>query len=121
VSTLDIVLLAVAAALVLLVLAGTGIARRRQEARDGRLRAQLATANEALADAHAADNGWDRALLEQAARAAHGGEIEALHLVQVVDKPGKDADEAVFRVVADGGHASEVRLGRQGDRWTPRP
>ena len=120
-STLDIVLLAVAAGLVLLVLGGTVIARRRQEAREDRLRARLAAANEALAAAHAADNGWDRALLEQAVREAHGGEIEALHLVQVVDRPGKDADEAVFRVVAAGGHASEVRLGREGDRWTPRP
>ena len=45
---------------------------------------------------------------------------EALHLVQVVDRPGTDADEAVFRVVAEGGHGPrEVRLGREGDRWIP--
>lgn len=118
-STLDIVLLAVAAVLVIVVLVGTRIARRRQEFREAALREKLAAANEALADAHASDNGWDRASLERAARAAHGGAVEALHLVQVVDRPGTDADEAVFQIVGEEGRVSEVRLGRVGDRWVP--
>ncbi|MEA2340060.1 MAG: hypothetical protein QOG11_137 [Solirubrobacteraceae bacterium] len=118
-STLDIVLLAIAAVLVVLVLVGTRIARRRQEFREAALREKLAAANEALADAHASDNGWERASLEQAARDAHSGPVESLHLVQVVDRPGTDADEAVFQVVGEGGRISEVRLGRVGDRWVP--
>jgi hypothetical protein len=118
-STLDIVLLAVAAVLVLLVLAGMRIARRRQDGREAGLRERLAAANEALAHAHATDNGWDRASLEQAAREAHGGMVKALHLVQVVDRPGTDADEAVFQVVGEEGRVSEVRLGRVDDRWVP--
>src|SRR3546814_4595754 len=68
------------------------------------LETRLAAANEALADAHAADKGWKRATIEKAARdafaRAHKGvKIDALHLVQVIDKPGVDADEAVFHEI----------------------
>ena len=39
-----------------------------------------------------------------------------LHLVQVVDRPGTEEDQAVFRVVTD--HGSEyVHLHRHGDQW----
>ncbi len=120
-NTLDIVLLAVAAALILVVLVGSRIARRRTEARDALLRERLAAANEALAQAHAEDNGWAREGLEAAARVAAGsGTIEALHLVQVVDKPGTEADEAVFSAVVDG-QTREIRLGRSGDGWVAQP
>jgi len=119
VNTLDIVLLAIAVALLIVVLVGMGIARRRQEAAEARMLARLAAANEALAQAHATDNGWDRDTMEAAARAAHGGPVEALHLVQVVDNPGTDADEALFHVVS-GGQTHEVRLGRVGDEWVAR-
>lgn len=116
-NTLDIVLLAIAAILVLIVLVGSRIARRRTEGRDALLRERLAVANEALATAHAEDNGWARDVLEAAARSAVGpGTIEALQLVQVIDKPGIEADEAVFHAVVDG-HPREVRLGRTADGW----
>ncbi len=117
-TTLDIVLLALAAALVLVVLVGSRIARRRTEERDALLRERLAAANEALAQAHAEDNGWARDTLEAAARAAAGpGTVQELHLVQVIDKPGIEADEAVFQAVVDG-RPREIRLGRSGDGWT---
>jgi hypothetical protein len=117
VNTLDIVLLAVAVALVLVVLVGSRIARRRTEARDALLRERLAAANEALAQAHAEDNGWARDTLEAAARSAAGpGSIEELHLVQVIDRPGIEADEAVFTAVVDG-KPREIRLGRSGEGW----
>ena len=57
--------------------------------------------------------------LEAAARAAyadqHGGEPESLTLVEVLDRPGTDEDEAVFD--ADG---QRVVLGRRGDEWSER-
>ena len=118
-NTLDIVLLAVAAVLLLVVIVGARMARRQQESREARLRERLAAANEALAQAHAGDKGWDRETLEAAARTAHGGPVEELHLVQVIDKPGTEADEAVFEVVADG-KAREVRLGRVDAEWVAR-
>ncbi len=118
-NTLDIVLLAIAAALILVVVVGSRIARRRTEARDALLRERLAAANEALAQAHADDNGWARESLEAAARAAAGpGTIEALHLVQVIDKPGTEADEAVFSALIDG-QTREIRLGRSDGAWVP--
>ncbi len=48
-----------------------------------------------------------------------GHEVEELTLVQVVDKPGIDADEAVFSV-RGGGHEHRVVLGRAGDEWVAR-
>jgi type II secretory pathway pseudopilin PulG len=117
VNTLDIVLLAVAAVFVLVVVVGSSIARRRTEAREHLLRQRLAAANEALAQAHADDNGWARDTLEAAVRAAAGQDApDELHLVQVIDKPGIQADEAVFQVTT-GGHTREIRLGRTDEGW----
>ncbi|HEY4094591.1 MAG TPA: hypothetical protein VGM33_03730, partial [Baekduia sp.] len=64
------------------------------------------------------DRGWDRATIEAAARAAVAPrEIRDLHLVQVVDKPGTDADQAVLRVVAADGAESTLTLGRREGAW----
>jgi type II secretory pathway pseudopilin PulG len=116
VSALDIVLIAVAAVLLVIVLAGWRRSVRAAEARDAALLRDLSSANEALARAHAADNGWDRATMEAAAREAFGGEPEELQLVQVIDRPGTEEDEAVFHAVA-AGRTTEVRLRRSGDSW----
>lgn len=119
-NTLDIILLAIALIAVLVVVVGARIARRRTEARDGQLLERLSAANEALAHAHAEDNGWARDILEAAARQAAGpGTPDALHLVQVIDKPGVDADEAIFHAVF-AGEVREIRLGRSGDGWVAR-
>jgi type II secretory pathway pseudopilin PulG len=121
VSTLEIVLIVIAAVLLLLFIGGIFAAGRRADALEDQLQTRLAAANEALAQAHAADKGWQRATIEKAARDAFtkankGVKIDALHLVQVVDKPGVDADEAVFHVVtADGTHS--LTLGRAGGEW----
>ncbi len=122
-STFAIVLVAVAALLVLLVLGGIVASGRAARARETRLKAEVEQADRALAQAHAGDNGWDAAQMETAARAAwssghHANEpIAALHLVQVIDRPGTDADEAVYRVVGAGGHEHDVVLKRSGDSW----
>jgi hypothetical protein len=91
---------------------------RRQKVLDERLAAQIETADAALADARAEDRGWDRALIEAAARAAVAPRnVRELHLVQVVDQPGTDADQAVVRVEAVDGTASTVTLGRRDGAW----
>ena len=123
VGTFAIVLIVVAAVLVLLVLGGIVASGRAARARETRLRAEVEQADQALAQAHAGDNGWDAKQMEAAARAAwgnghHGGEpVAALHLVQVIDRPGTDGDEAVYRIVRAGGHEHDVVLKRSGDSW----
>jgi type II secretory pathway pseudopilin PulG len=113
-------------ALLVLALAGGGYvaAARRTRARERTLVAELAAAEGALAQAHASDKGWDRGLLESAARevaAARFGAtpIDALLLVQVVDRPGTDADQAVFRVQTADGDEHRITLGRTGGVWGP--
>jgi hypothetical protein len=94
---------------------------RRRRTMDARFHVQLEEANAALAAARAEDRGWERPNLEAAVRAAHGrahpgAEIRELHLIQVVDRPGTESDQARFRVVdAHGEH--EILLGRRGDDW----
>ena len=68
------------------------------------------------------DKGWERSLLEDAAKAAFAerstAAVRELQLVQVVDKPGTEDDQAVFRVITD--HGSEIlHLDRHGDAWVP--
>ena len=98
-STLAIVLLAVAAVLLLLFLGGlayTVLRERRTRARDAQ---EIAEADRALEAARAADRGWERAALERAAREAiaserPGFEYDSLALVLVDDRPGVTEDRA---------------------------
>jgi hypothetical protein len=91
--------------------------RRRDKLADGLL-ARIEAADAALADARAQDKGWERATIEAAARAAIAPqEVRELQLVQVVDKPGTDADQAVFRVVGADGAEHTVTLGRRDGAW----
>jgi type II secretory pathway pseudopilin PulG len=120
VSTLAVVLVVLVVLIVLLVIGGLVATGRRRKADESALRAELQAANEALAEAHAQDKGWERAGLERAAQAAFArrshAEVRGLHLVQVVDRPGTEDDQAVFRVVTDHG-AEYVHLHRRGDAW----
>jgi len=123
VSVLGIVLVVIVVVVALLVVGGLVITRRRAGAQEARLRSEVEEANQALASAHADDKGWHRDRLEQAAREAFAersaADVRELQLVQVVDRPGKDDDQAVFRVITD--HGSEyLHLDRHGDRWLPR-
>jgi type II secretory pathway pseudopilin PulG len=123
ISTIGIVLLVLLGLLVLLVAGGYVAAARRARMRERELKRQLRAADEALAQAHASDKGWERSALEAAARKAFAdrfgdGGFEAMHLVQVIDRPGTDADQAVFRVqTPDGEH--RITLGRTGGVWGP--
>ena len=109
-------LIIVIAVLVLLAVGGV-IARRRQLARSRpAFEASLEQVNRDLAAAAAADRGWDRATLEETARRiyAHerGGEPPELTLVEVLDRPGTDDDQAVFRCGNE-----HLTLGRRGGEW----
>ncbi len=124
VSTLGIVLIVVVVLIVLLVAGGYVAATRRAKADEGALHREIAAAEGDLAQAHASDKGWDPAILASAAQiaaterfgdAAVGDPL----LVQVIDRPGTDADQAVFLVrTADGGE-HRMTLGRAGGVWGP--
>ena len=120
-ETWELVVLIVLGVLVLLFIGGlAGNARMRRD-RESSLAARIAEADNHLAQARAQDRGWDPALLEAAAREAFasrrpGVEITGLDLVQVVDKPGTDEDQARMRVTHAQG-ADEIDLRRTGDRW----
>ena len=113
----DIVILVVVAVLLALFVAGYLANARRRRAEDAALRERAAAADQHLAQAHAEDKGWERGGLESAAREAyaarHGSPPRRLTLVQVVDHPGVEEDEAVF--VADG---QEIVLARRGGAWS---
>jgi hypothetical protein len=113
-------LIIVLVVLVVLVV-GSIVARNRQLAstRPAFERA-LAQVERDLVAAAASDRGWDRSLLEAAARRIvaerFGSEPEELTLVEVIDKPGTEADQAVFDAHV-GGARHRVVLGRAGGEW----
>jgi type II secretory pathway pseudopilin PulG len=124
VSTLGLILLIVLAIVVVLAAGGYMAMTRRTQTREAALKRELAHAEDALAQAHALDKGWDRATLEAAAVAAAAerfgpGAVGKPQLVQVIDQPGVDADEAVFRFEGADGKEHRITLGRAGGEWGP--
>jgi hypothetical protein len=120
VSTVEIILIAVVAVFGLLALGGFLAGRRRAAANEPHFIRELKRVNQDLAEAHAADNGWEPVRLHEAAKHAfteqHGGDVVDVTLVQVIDPPGTDDDKAVFHILgADGQHT--VTMGRHGDDW----
>jgi len=120
VSTLAIIVVVILALFALLIVGGLVANARRSRAEEGELRVTLQAADRALAQARAADRGWDRAALEAACRDAFAARSPAepreLLLLQVVDRPGTEEDQALFRVVTDAGW-EEILLMRSGDEW----
>jgi Flp pilus assembly protein TadB len=104
---------------VIVVLAvGGAFARSRQLARSRpAFEASLEQVNRDLAAAAAQDRGWDRSTLEEAARRIYreesGEEAAELELVEVLDRPGTDQDQAVFRVAG----SRRFILGRRDGEW----
>jgi hypothetical protein len=107
---------------VLLLAIGGAYARSRQLRRSRpAFEASLEQVNRDLAAAAAADRGWDRDTLEAAARRIYaeergGAEPESLVLVEMADRPGTDADQAVFRCES-GGERHYLTLGRRDGEW----
>jgi Flp pilus assembly protein TadB len=103
---------------VLLLLAIGGYFARKRQLQRSRpaFERSLEQVNRDLAAAAAQDRGWDRQVLEDAARRIYaeqrGGEPPELVLIEVLDRPGTDEDQAVFRC----GDA-RLTLGRRGGEW----
>ena len=122
ISTLGIILIVIAVVIALLVAGGYAAATRRAKSDEGALHDELAAAERELAQAHANDKGWEPSLLAAAARAAAmerfgDATVGDPLLVQVIDRPGVDADQAVFLIrTADGGE-HRMTLGRAGGVW----
>ena len=122
-STLAIVVVIVA--VIVLLAIGGAVANARRRAPRPELEASVDEVDRALAAARAADKGWEPQALEAAARRAFeasrpGVEVRAQSLVAVLDRPGTDQDEAVFRFVASDGRETRLRLGRSGGEWVVR-
>src|SRR3954447_8263723 len=120
-SALAIVLVVIGVVVILLAAGGYAVSARRTRARNEGLDEHLARVDAALAQAYAQDKGWERAGLETAARREWesrrpGVSLRELHLVEVLDRPGTDADLAVFRAVSETGPERLV-LGRRGGAW----
>lgn len=125
VSVVGVVLLTIIAVIALLAFSGLVAARRRDESQRAVTDERIRAANSALAAAHAADEGWDPAVLRaaalQAARASGIADPSSvgLSLVSVDDQPGVANDRATF-VVADGERTHEIVLGRSAEgEWLP--
>jgi hypothetical protein len=120
VSTFAIVIIVVVAVLILLIVGGLVANARRTRDEAGDMRATLLEADHALALARAHDRGWERAALEAAARDAFAArspvDVRELQLLKVIDRPGTEDDQALFRVITDVG-SEEILLARHGDSW----
>jgi hypothetical protein len=121
VSTFAIVLIAVGAVLLLFFIGGLLGVRARDRRQAGSYTEHVAAADQALEQARAADRGWNRELMEAAARAAlaesrPGWSYEHLHLVLVDDRPGVAEDRAQFVAMGGDGEA-RIILERRGDSW----
>jgi hypothetical protein len=121
VSTLAIVLIALGVVVVLFFAGGVLGARRRDRALAPDYARNLAEADRALEQARAADRGWDRAAMEESARAALSrrhpdSTFERLDLVLVDDRPGVTEDRAQFEAW-DGERHVGIALSRGESGW----
>ncbi|CAA9490815.1 MAG: hypothetical protein AVDCRST_MAG45-737 [uncultured Solirubrobacterales bacterium] len=120
-SSLAIVLLAVAGLLALLFLGGFAYSARRARRDRASGVHHIEAADRALERARATDRGWDRARLDRAARAAldaeHPGRIyDEPQLVLVDDRPGVSEDRAHLVATSEEGE-SRIVLRRRNDDW----
>ena len=119
-SPVAVVLIVVGAAMVVLFVGGYAVAVRRRD-RPGFAK-DVARADQALEQARAEDRGWNRQLLDEAARRALGEERpgfdwDSLELVLVDDRPGVEEDRAHVMAVGPGA-SHRVVLAREPDgRW----
>jgi hypothetical protein len=121
VSVLGWVLIAIGALAVLFFIGGVIVVARRSREQAGSYAEHVAAADSMLEQARAADKGWHRETMEQAAREAiaesrPGWTFGDLHLVFVDDRPGVSEDRAHFVAVGSDGEC-RVILARQDDRW----
>jgi Flp pilus assembly protein TadB len=121
-SILAIVLIVLGVIVLVALVLGFLGARARDRRQAGSWEERVRAADAALAQAAASDRGWQRELMEDAARAALSEsrpewKYGPLHLVLVDDRPGIEEDRAHFVAVGEGGDETRVVLARQGDEW----
>jgi hypothetical protein len=119
-STLAIVLIVIGALLLILFVGGFLGARRR--ANRPEVAEHIRHADQALEQARANDRGWDRELLEQAARTALEQQRpdeswDAIDLVLVDDRPGVVDDTAHLVGRGPSGQARVVLSRSEGGEW----
>jgi type II secretory pathway pseudopilin PulG len=118
-STVAIVLIVVAAILALLFIGGYIGAQRR--ARRPEVAEHIRAADRMLEQARASDRGWDRELLDSAARRAleeqRPGDWGAIELVLVDDRPGMAEDAAHLVASGPDGSARVVLARTEGGDW----
>lgn len=115
-STGAIIAIAVAGGLVLLAIGGALANSRLRRRTAGEFQVSVDAVNRDLARARAQDKGWDADLLADAARRAFEAErpgvtVVEQTLVAVIDRPGVEEDQAVFRITSDAGE-TRVTLDR---------
>ena len=120
-STLGIVLIVLGVVVILFFIGGVLAVRVRNRRQAGSYAEHVAQADAALEQARASDRGWDRDVMEEAARTAIAEargdwDFNDLHLVLVDDRPGTEEDRARFVAVAPDAEC-HVTLARNGDRW----
>jgi type II secretory pathway pseudopilin PulG len=120
VSVIAIIVIVVVVLVVLLIVGGLVANGRRTRSQEDELRVAVREADQALALARAGDRGWHRDVLEAAAREAFAArspaEVRELLLMQVIDRPGTEEDQALFRVVTDAG-SEDILLVRNEGAW----
>jgi hypothetical protein len=121
ISTLGIVLIVIGVIILIAFVLGLLGARARDRRVAPHWEEHVAAADSALEQARAADRGWHREVMEQAARdaleeARPGWRYSDLHLVLVDDRPGVTEDRAQFVAMGEEGEV-RVDLTRQDDRW----
>jgi hypothetical protein len=120
-SLIEIILIVLAVLVALVFVGGAVAARRRDRIRAPDFAQNVGDADQALQQARAADRGWDRPVMEEAARAALRQQrpdfaYDSMQLVLVDDRPGKEDDRAHFVAVGPDGE-QRVVLTRTGDHW----
>ena len=120
-SALLIILIVVAGLIAVVFIGGLIAVRVRDRRQAAEFEAHVRAADAALQQARALDRGWDRAVMEEAARSALRDArpdfpYDDLHLVLVDDQPGVHEDRAHFVAVGPDGRARVV-LARSGGHW----
>jgi hypothetical protein len=121
-STLAVVLIVIGAVVLVLLVGGFVASRRWHSEREPEIDRHIMEADRALEHARANDKGWDRDLLEAAAREAVEGQrpgwaYEELVLVLVDDRPGIEEDRAHF-VASGNGDELRIVLARSDRGWS---
>jgi hypothetical protein len=99
-----------------------GLVYSRRRLNDPALEGHIRRADQMLAEARATDRGWDRGLLEEAARRTLAEErpgfgVSQMYLVLVDDRPGVEEDRAHMLATSDDGEARVVLTRNPEGEW----